>query len=387
MSALHLPTLLVANGVICAMLALLCWSAVRALPLARESLRCWAGALAALAVATPLFVLREQLPLLLGVGLANALTLYCAAAMAQAYGLAIRGARPRGWRRGLLLIGGLAPLCLALGMPMERALLTIPMAVALALLAIAWQLGRLESTKRDPAVAAAMVCFLIAGGVWGSRAVLALADREHALLRVDEPTVLQVMAFLCGVGVVVLGTLGLFALLYGQQRSQLEERAARDKLTGLLNRGAFFDQARAQLARSEGESALLMIDIDHFKRINDQHGHQVGDWVIAHAARLIATNVRLQDLAGRYGGEEFLVLLKDGSGAEAQRLAQRLIGAAAQTSLSLRDGRSVGFTMSVGYVVGRGDLDGLIAAADAALYAAKAAGRNQAMPARLGWQA
>lgn len=381
MSGLHLPTLLVACSVLSALLALLCLSAVRAMPAARDSLRGWAWGLLCLACATPLFGLRAELPEAVGLLVPNALTLICGGTMVNAFALALNQPARRGLEPALLLFGCAGVLAYLSGMAPASAAATVPLSMAIAFLLIAKMLLA-PGARQEPAAMAALIVYLVASLLWGGRALLALAGGERVVLRMELPTPLQIGAFLSGVAVVVTGTLGLFGLLHAQQRRRLEEGAARDNLTGLLNRGAFFERAAAQLAASAGPHALLMIDIDHFKRVNDQYGHQVGDLVLAHAARRLSASVRLQDLAGRYGGEEFCVLLKDCDAGQAQAFAQRLVDQAAADSISLRDGRSLGYTLSVGHALGSADLQDLIAAADAALYRAKTAGRNRALGAR-----
>ena len=127
------------------------------------------------------------------------------------------------------------------------------------------------------------------------------------------------------------------------------------------------------------------MDIDNFKRINDSYGHAGGDAVLAHAARMLSQLTRLSDIAVRYGGEEFCVLLHACSAEEAGRFAQRLVDEAGRQSVRIKDGRNVRFTFSVGYACapdgqtrgGIESLEAVIDCADQALYAAKAAGRNQ----------
>ena len=128
-----------------------------------------------------------------------------------------------------------------------------------------------------------------------------------------------------------------------------------------------------------------MLDVDHFKRVNDTFGHQAGDHVLAHLGRVLADAVRKSDLAARYGGEEFAVLLIGAGLAEGLELAERIRRAMAEHP-SPAAGRTLAVTVSVGVAearitktFGEADLDDLLARADAAMYAAKAAGRNRVM--------
>ena len=166
--------------------------------------------------------------------------------------------------------------------------------------------------------------------------------------------------------------------------------ATRDPLTGLANRGAF-DAALAALTaeadRDGGEVGLLMVDLDHFKAVNDTHGHQVGDRVLiaaADAIRGVLTELRSGDraLAARYGGEELAVLLPGFSPAGVERVAERVRNAIAACGGDAEGEALPSVTASLGAAAlpcDAPDADGLLAAADAALYAAKHAGRNRVM--------
>ncbi|MHB1375223.1 MAG: GGDEF domain-containing protein [Thauera sp.] len=162
---------------------------------------------------------------------------------------------------------------------------------------------------------------------------------------------------------------------------RLAELAATDPLTGLPNRRSFLAYLDAALEEGQREptrrNALLMIDIDHFKRVNDTHGHPVGDEVLQHAARLIRGSLRQHDRAGRLGGEEFAVLLDDVGLDTALALAERLRHTVAAKPAATVAG-AVSLTISLGLcaVSGRNPAR-VLADADAALYRAKRSGRDQ----------
>lgn len=164
--------------------------------------------------------------------------------------------------------------------------------------------------------------------------------------------------------------------------AELQQLSHRDHLTGLMNRRAFDELAPAQLAQAARHGwplALLLFDLDHFKRVNDEHGHGAGDAVLRHVARIAQAQLRSADLLARYGGEEFIALLPDCDADAALALAERLRLALQQQPLRLDDGRLLDLSASFGLAAGQGELslDGLFGRADAALYAAKADGRNQ----------
>jgi diguanylate cyclase (GGDEF)-like protein len=167
--------------------------------------------------------------------------------------------------------------------------------------------------------------------------------------------------------------------------TELENLARHDPLTGLMNRRAFderIDMALASANRSGAPLSLLMVDIDHFKRVNDQHGHEAGDDVLKSLAVLLQARVRETDTVARMGGEEFAVLLPDTDAGGALRVAEALVQQAASTRMPL-----VGqVTVSIGVATGLYATDArtsLMRLADKALYAAKHAGRNQVQQAEV----
>ena len=159
-----------------------------------------------------------------------------------------------------------------------------------------------------------------------------------------------------------------------------EIRAATDGLTGLPNQRAVGDALKrtfAQAAATQAPLALLMIDLDHFKQINDQHGHPVGDQVLAGVGAALRAVLRNQDFAGRKGGEEFVILLPDTEVAAALEIAERVRAAIADISLPGSDASVTASLGVAGYPGHASTLDRLERLADAALYVAKRQGRNR----------
>jgi len=166
---------------------------------------------------------------------------------------------------------------------------------------------------------------------------------------------------------------------------RIEEVAATDPLTGLYNRrhfGKVIEQLFSESQRYDTDVACVMIDLDGYKQLNDSFGHQIGDQILVVAAKVISGNMRKMDVAARYGGDEFVLLLPRASAEEAGRVAQRIRDEFRQASAILLR-RNEGVGMSIGVASMQTDsphnTDQLIAAADAALYGAKAAGRNRVM--------
>ena len=167
-----------------------------------------------------------------------------------------------------------------------------------------------------------------------------------------------------------------------EAREEMRFKATHDALTGLWNRGVITDLLNRELARAQREhksTALLLCDIDHFKNINDTYGHPVGDEVLREVARRLLASVRSYDFVGRYGGEEFLIVLNNCDPASALGRAEQVRAAIANREL-ITDRGPIALTMSVGLLrtTDWGELraESHLAEVDAALYAAKTAGRN-----------
>ncbi len=166
-------------------------------------------------------------------------------------------------------------------------------------------------------------------------------------------------------------------------REELRLQASTDALTGVANRRSLMNRLSEEFAHArrhpERHFAVLAVDIDHFKLVNDNWGHAAGDAALVHVARLMQRQTRPSDLLGRSGGEEFMVLLRDTDAVAAEALAERLRTAIARSVLRHAGGR-LRLTVSIGVAERRScdsNLDAVLARADRALYAAKHAGRNQ----------
>jgi len=172
------------------------------------------------------------------------------------------------------------------------------------------------------------------------------------------------------------------AISDAQLHEQVERLASIDGLTGILNHRAFHDRLHYEWeqAQRHGESlALMMIDLDYFKRINDTHGHQAGDRILKQVAALLTKLARKVDTSGRYGGEEFAILLPQTTAAQAGRMAERIRKAVERGRFG-QEGVPIPVTLSIGIASAPADAAGpdrLVGAADKALYGAKTQGRNR----------
>jgi diguanylate cyclase (GGDEF)-like protein len=168
-------------------------------------------------------------------------------------------------------------------------------------------------------------------------------------------------------------------------RESLRFEAMHDSLTGLLNRGAVIEQLNKELVRASRRGApvaVLMGDLDHFKTINDTHGHAAGDAVLREAARRLKAGVRAYDSVGRLGGEEFIAVLPECDAKTGLSVATRLCRSLAETPTQY-NGTAINHSISIGVAstdqFGSSRGDELMRAADAALYRAKHAGRSRAL--------
>ena len=220
-----------------------------------------------------------------------------------------------------------------------------------------------------------------------------LWDSESLLLDLTETCVGILVAITCALSPLLLlvALPPVILLQRSLMHQQLQAAARTDPKTGLLNAAAWQREADAEVSRalrsggigspagSNGRLAMLLIDVDHFKRVNDNHGHLAGDEVLKSLATELRQQVRASDVVGRFGGEEFTVLLPRADATEALRIAERLRRSASTLSIFAGDVR-IGVTISIGVAVlglhGR-DLFELLAATDLALYRAKDKGRNQ----------
>lgn len=202
------------------------------------------------------------------------------------------------------------------------------------------------------------------------------------------PSDLELMVSLrLGLTLLSIGPLAVAGtqLARAEQLQRLNRAASHDSLTDVLARGAFMDQGQRMLERLQHEAspvAVLMLDLDYFKRVNDSHGHAAGDALLRACAKTMSRVSRPQDLLGRIGGEEFAMLLPGVPAAAAEQIATRICAAVRSQRVALRDGPVLRATVSVGIAWNGGapqTLDELLRRADMALYEAKAAGRD-------GWQ-
>ncbi|MGX9692837.1 GGDEF domain-containing protein [Achromobacter anxifer] len=224
------------------------------------------------------------------------------------------------------------------------------------------------------------VVALVSAAVCMTRAGVYLLDiaTPQALLL---PTVWNTVFMTLGVLTMPCLTLGTIMIIHDRMLADREQEASTDFLTGLMSRKAWWLQAErycAQALRTRRPLTLLLLDIDHFKRINDTHGHAAGDAVLRHFGLLATATLRTGDHVGRVGGEEFAVLFPDMRSDAVMEVAGRLLDSVRRTPCA-HGGSIISYAFSAGvadWVPGE-SLQAFFERADRKLYAAKAAGRNR----------
>ncbi|MEV8150543.1 GGDEF domain-containing protein [Arthrobacter sp. NPDC080073] len=336
----------------------------------------WCVSLALFLAGSATFLLEETPYRWLANPLGNALLVGGAAAI-WASARSLRAVPATGW----MLAGGPAFSALAAAMDSPATnpfagdlVFLVMMSLMLGLAARELALGGSEVSRlrKSTAIAAAAVssfylCRLLAFIIDGPR------GSWYNTYVGSAPTTLMGMAFLS------VASFSMFALSSENQTKILRTAAAQDGLTGLLNRAGFLDAAGDRLRVDGNHGALVLADLDHFKSINDNHGHAAGDTALKAFAGACRAAVRSGDLAGRMGGEEFVLLLPGVSALKAQAIAADI------SDRFEAAGAGAGFTMpTVSYGIipieeDAADLEQLIAAADIALYMAKSLGRNRSI--------
>ncbi|NHZ48298.1 GGDEF domain-containing protein [Nitratidesulfovibrio liaohensis] len=229
----------------------------------------------------------------------------------------------------------------------------------------------------------------VAGGTYLIVAAFTLVRGGYLLARhegADMPAVphMEMIGLLLLQALAFIGCVWFVVVVRERYEAHIQRLATTDALTGLRNRRHFLSAAEPALAlaaRKGTPVGVLIFDVDHFKRVNDTHGHSVGDAVLRCIGEVLPTLVRGYDAACRYGGEEFAALLPDADEAVTDLVGERIRQGLEQAGRqAAEEGRAVVFTVSVGgscrVPAGPQDMDALLGEADAALYEAKRGGRN-----------
>lgn len=256
------------------------------------------------------------------------------------------------------------------------------------LAAIAYQV-RPTVQGRARARGVLVVTYGIGSFAFLSRGLSAMMAAEP-LQAFTNPTALQSAMFLGAATAAIVSTLGFMMLHKERSDGEAVRMATIDPLTGAYNRRTFHDIAERELARARRADqplSIIIVDIDHFRPVNEQHGHRAGDEVLRRVADLIRTALRKEDMLVRYGGEEFLVMLPEVPGPGAVVVAGRIRKAVEAEALQV-EGATLRLTVSVGVSArldeGPESIENLLTRADEALALAKQRGRNRVVALSLG---
>lgn len=370
---LQLRTISGVTGVMGCLMALVMFFQRRSYPPSIHGLGHWAAAPLVAFASAMLFTLRGKLPDLLSLGVANALMF--AGAVLFVAGSYRFFERPLSRRAtGLLWLAGLGIVGFMRFFDGPYGYRVLFMGVLLGGVG-GWHAHFIWNRPvHSFATRFTIVALLVSSTIILARAVTApfMAPQEGLF----TPSPIQVVYLLGLAFGTLLTSIGTVLMASEHLRQELERLITHDSLTGALTRRALFTTGEAELARARRKSSplsVLMLDLDHFKQINDEHGHLVGDRVLADFVERAHAVLRRPAVLGRYGGEEFVALLPDTDGPQALAVAERIRASACEeASLPC-------YQVSIGVATARVEdtLDTLLNRADAGLYQAKAQGRNQ----------
>lgn len=345
----------------------------------RDGVGKWTCALVLQAATCVFFLARGNWPEVVTVLIANAIFALCISLQAAAI-LEFHGRKLAVWWHVAPPVAIIVLFAVLKDNLVSRAALTA--AFGAAMLATGLLLQRLEFRPDRPARFMVMAGFVAGAFALFARATVTLV--EPGILRdFTTPTDFQGASFLVALGVILLTSVG-FLLMQKERAEEVAQRlAVTDPLTGTFNRRTFLELGAKEIARTrraKGALSLLMIDLDHFKKVNDQYGHQAGDEALKGVVDALQGSLRREDLLVRYGGEEFCVLLPDVMLDQAAMLAERARSAVERATVDCR-GKPLKLTISIGVAMlvrdSAEDIERLVSRADEALYSAKASGRNR----------
>lgn len=345
----------------------------------RAPLGVWSQALVLQALGWGAFVLRGEVPDVVSVFVANLLLVSGMQRIDHAVGLYF--GRPVPWRRDLaLLLAALAWLVSFLWVWPHYTTRVVGMTAFIVLPIVHAALTLLRRARRPYPPATRIVVFFlfVPVVVLVLRALNQLFGTPIESIVTVDPT--QIALHLVAALAPMATALGFVLMVASQLQDELREAASTDPLTGLANRRQVEALARPWIDDPAAPLSALLIDVDHFKRVNDAFGHDAGDETLVWLGSHLRVHARRTDLVGRLGGEEFVMLLPNTGRAEALALAERLRASVAAVPIELGAHGEHPITISVG-VAERGPADAevrdLLRRADDAMYVAKRSGRNR----------
>ena len=349
-------------------------------PRFRDGLGKWTASMMLQALMFGLYAARGTWPDFVTIVVANALFFTCITLQAAAIREFHHRSMSNWWHVLPMLLAGMQ---FALVMDNFTARIILNSALyGSGLLVLAIMVQRLDPEERGSARWLLLAGYLIGAATMFARAMASIIE-PSTITTLLAPTAFQGFSFLIGYMVILVTSVG-FLLLHKERSEEAAQKLALiDPLTGAFNRRTFLELAEKEIARTRrarGSLSLVMLDLDHFKQINDRNGHLAGDEVLKGVVAIVLTCLRKEDLLVRYGGEEFCMLLPNVAIDRAAVMAERIREAVEVARFSF-NGRTLSVTISIGVTTlstdGKEDVDVLVSRADEALYAAKKSGRNR----------
>lgn len=357
---------------------------------ATRTIGTWGAAMLTLALGMGGLALRGAVPAVVSVALANAVIIAALVVALDSLRL-LRGrsaSDPWGWTLVALVL--VLEAVFSLVIPHYRARVVV-MSVALATMFVRGAL-----VLRPDVPPEARRSFRFTEYVFWAAAAVTLARGASSLhaaaASLLAPGMLRVSTFLFYIAAITGATLGVLWMQIQLLQRDLVRLARVDALTGVLNRRAFLQEFEREVSRAERDAetfSLAIFDLDRFKQLNDRYGHPLGDQVLRAFTAVLAATIRRHDVIGRYGGEEFALLMPGTDKETAAGVAERVRREVESGGVEV-DGRRIQFTVSGGvatFGIDGQNWDSLLSAADTALYDAKSAGRNRVIGARGAFQA
>lgn len=347
----------------------------------RDGVGKWTGSLMLQAVTFVCFSLRGGIPDLISIVFANCLLALSFTLQAAAILEFFQKKLHVAWHIVPILIIGIVFTVLISNVPLLATLAGLGFGAGLLVLALLLQ--RQQGATEGPARWLLIVGYLVGGAGCFFRALVATVD-PAAVTVIAQPGIFQGISFLIAFAVILVTSVG-FLLLQKERAEEIAQKlAVTDPLTGTFNRRTFLELADKEISRAQRATtplSLVMIDLDHFKKVNDEYGHLAGDEVLKRSVAILQGCLRREDLLVRFGGEEFCILLPNVSLDAATQMAERIRESVERAEFTF-NGHSIPVTISLGVasMLSKSDTTALlIGRADEALYSAKRTGRNRAV--------
>jgi diguanylate cyclase (GGDEF)-like protein len=349
----------------------------------QDGVALWGIGLACHAAAYAIFAMRSALPPVLAILVPHLVLAVCFAVFAEAL---LRFQRQRHTRA--LIWSPVASVAIVFPFlldAIEARIVAVGVVIAYQNLLLLWLIWRqrLVTVGRGQSLIVVGACALTVLFLYRSAVTLL---GHNPMVSLTEATPVHVLSLMVAAISMVFMTIGFLTMAKERAEARIARLAMRDALTGVHNRRSILEILAQQMASARRQIkplCILLLDIDHFKRVNDTHGHLVGDHVLREMTRTVSARLRTEDTVGRYGGEEFLLLLPGVDKVRGLEIAERIRRDIAAMPIRLPSGVQLPLTISIGLTEfdpkRHSDTDDIVNEADHALYYAKGNGRNRSV--------